>query len=905
MGATGYIIKGHNGGRGGEARKEVVVSAADGTIDVEKVETFDKVDFRIKTTYDGYETISVGSPASGGYFKAAHIKFNEENRRYRLVCILNGGSYTPVAKDFAIYYIKFGWRTGGVNADHWYIEEYSRQGNGAYVSLEQIALNEYNVLIHTPTGYAYANIGILKEDKEPDVTIDHFNNNTIRYTPTGTIIETETPAWKNGALVDANPEDLEIRNGLLQLADRSSTDGLGYVILRPDKTFAEQVVQTNTIYEVRYNFDLGGGSVTIPSNCVLLFAGGSIDNGAVNFNGAYLEGDIRVLTNVEVQGKIGNNSISVIDFGATGDGVTDDTTAFNNSVTACDNVVVPNNTYLIDAEVSINLRTDNTLSLCQGTILKAKTTSNGYYQIINVENCSNVHIEGGSLLGEKDTHTGSSGEHGFGVRIYKGSNVSITGVRMNNFWGDGIYVGARNAQTGDRSENIIIDNVKIHNCRRQGISVVAASDITIKDTEIYQISGTAPQAGIDFEVNYPEYPNLNCVVRNCYIHNNAGPSIVVGRTLDGLVVDGCTIDSFTSSHYGKNIRITNCEILNSLKIGNDTTNYETTHYIENCILNKVTLSNLVNVELRGCSLKGQLITEKNTDVSATNINAEIYDCTFQSPYIDEDYDFLETDSAIDHFLFATGSSAPFNRLYVHGSTFNYRSVAGTRFSYSDVCLVEGCTFKFKEISNVAITSSAYGILDVNTPSLEGTKCSFIGNIFDFSDVASYSPLGLIRPTGETLEIINNNIFTNSSLGTISFRSDTSLKITLKGNFYPKYTSFGRFNNATSIIRNGNTYASSVDGDNLKGTTSNRPTLDAPNAGFQYFDTDLGKPIYWTGSKWVDATGNNPELLKEGTTAQRPTLISTDAGFQYFDTDLGKPIYWTGAKWVDANGNDLQ
>lgn len=36
------------------------------------------------------------------------------------------------------------------------------------------------------------------------------------------------------------------------------------------------------------------------------------------------------------------------------------------------------------------------------------------------------------------------------------------------------------------------------------------------------------------------------------------------------------------------------------------------------------------------------------------------------------------------------------------------------------------------------------------------------------------------------------------------------------------------------------------------TTSNRPTK-VP-IGFQYFDTTLNKPIWWTGSKWVDATG---------------------------------------------------
>lgn len=198
MAATGYQIRNLGGSGGGEEHIYDVVPA-DGTIDVTRTEEGNTTTFGIKTTYDGYETINVGSPYYGGYYKAIHIKFNEENHRYRLVCILNGGSYTPVAKDFAIYYIKFGWKTGGENADHWYIEEYARTGNGSYVTLEQISLSEYNVLIHTPTGYAYANIGILKEDKEENVTIEHFNPNTTRYTPTGTIIQTEVPDWRNGA----------------------------------------------------------------------------------------------------------------------------------------------------------------------------------------------------------------------------------------------------------------------------------------------------------------------------------------------------------------------------------------------------------------------------------------------------------------------------------------------------------------------------------------------------------------------------------------------------------------------------------------------------------------------------------------------------------------------------------
>lgn len=37
----------------------------------------------------------------------------------------------------------------------------------------------------------------------------------------------------------------------------------------------------------------------------------------------------------------------------------------------------------------------------------------------------------------------------------------------------------------------------------------------------------------------------------------------------------------------------------------------------------------------------------------------------------------------------------------------------------------------------------------------------------------------------------------------------------------------------------------------------------------------------------------------GSTKQRPTLIN--AGFQYFDTTLKKPIWWTGTGWVDSIG----
>lgn len=40
--------------------------------------------------------------------------------------------------------------------------------------------------------------------------------------------------------------------------------------------------------------------------------------------------------------------------------------------------------------------------------------------------------------------------------------------------------------------------------------------------------------------------------------------------------------------------------------------------------------------------------------------------------------------------------------------------------------------------------------------------------------------------------------------------------------------------------------------NLNGTTTNRPVSSI--LGQFYFDTSLGKPVWWDGTKFVDATG---------------------------------------------------
>lgn len=64
-------------------------------------------------------------------------------------------------------------------------------------------------------------------------------------------------------------------------------------------------------------------------------------------------------------------------------------------------------------------------------------------------------------------------------------------------------------------------------------------------------------------------------------------------------------------------------------------------------------------------------------------------------------------------------------------------------------------------------------------------------------------------------------------------------------------------------------------------------------------TTIDNDITWEciGSYYGDWAYIQP--LLSGKTTQRPS--NPPVGFRYFDTDLGKPIFWSGTQWVDANG----
>lgn len=124
-----------------------------------------------------------------------------------------------------------------------------------------------------------------------------------------------------GGSVSPDEEDITTNEeGKLQFKDRGNADGMGYVILRKGKALSEQIVNADTIYEVRYDFALDT-DFSMPENCTLRFNGGSLSGAyTLTLNATYIEADDEQIfgDDLSVVGTPANNEGLAEWFGAKG-----------------------------------------------------------------------------------------------------------------------------------------------------------------------------------------------------------------------------------------------------------------------------------------------------------------------------------------------------------------------------------------------------------------------------------------------------------------------------------------------------------------------------------------------------------------------------------------------------------
>lgn len=175
-------------------------------------------------------------------------------------------------------------------------------------------------------------------------------------------------------------------------------------------------------------------------------------------------------------------------------------------------------TYNIQEDILV--KSNSVLEFEEGAVFKKNATSSGIYNVMLLKDSSNVTLINPTIIGDRVTHTGTTGEWGHGITLQGTTNVKIQNAKVRDCWGDGIYIGAT-PQGGTRfCTDTWFDNVVCDNNRRNGLSIVSVKGLNVKNSQFINTNGTDPQAGIDFEPNSPDMFLENIVLDNVYLKNN-------------------------------------------------------------------------------------------------------------------------------------------------------------------------------------------------------------------------------------------------------------------------------------------------------------------------------------------------------------------------------------------------
>ena len=106
----------------------------------------------------------------------------------------------------------------------------------------------------------------------------------------------------------------------------------------------------------------------------------------------------------------------------------------------------------------------------------------------------------------------------------------LKNLTISSSGGDGIYIdGYKDIRF---SENIFIDSIISTNNKRQGISIISAKNVWVKNSVFTKTKGTLPEAGLDIEPDSETDVIINVNFEHCSFTNNNHSGIVIG--LDNL-----------------------------------------------------------------------------------------------------------------------------------------------------------------------------------------------------------------------------------------------------------------------------------------------------------------------------------------------------------------------------------
>lgn len=205
------------------------------------------------------------------------------------------------------------------------------------------------------------------------------------------------------------------------------------------------------------------------------------------------------------------------------DGSIDYTSAIQKVLNDYNYVVFPDFPLLLN-DAGLKVKSNSVLEFRENSLLILKGSNKDTYNIIEIHDVENVQILNVKIKGDRETHIGKNGEHGMGIGIRSAKNIKIVNARIEDCWGDGIYIGRLNKY--DKlgmfipSENVKVQNTYLNRNRRNALTLTAGKNISIDGLEANSTQGTFPMAGIDIEPNSNKDYLEGIVFNNISTNNN-------------------------------------------------------------------------------------------------------------------------------------------------------------------------------------------------------------------------------------------------------------------------------------------------------------------------------------------------------------------------------------------------
>lgn len=625
-------------------------------------------------------------------------------------------------------------------------------------------------------------------------------------------------------------------------------------VLRKNILTQDMISESNTVYKIRYDFDLNGEEINIKDKCVLSFVGGSLSNGTINLQNNTIEAPKYKIFDL---GIIVKNSSSIQTafpewYGAEGDGVSDDFQAFSKIFDAFDTISLSNKNYVIDCSIKEKVFYIEKYIHIKGdinTIVSFKNIADNSH-IFHFD--KNLFIEDVKFTNAEKNMKGICFHH---LRTY--------GSEDKKYWGvsSGMNLQRCKFEYFDIAVKAVSYSNRFNLCEVEHCNIGFYSSGSIIDDKHTTITNN------HFIQCDASYNKIGVHVDNCVysVFDNC-TSDLNGLSYD--INEGDTIDfiSCGMEYNDKLLRLKRCTTINFIGAW---MLIKREGVLADFNKDYISLTNSDSIKFEGCKFKFSGTFDNDTEDSIPIIFS-----------INGFYDWKKAAIIIDNTYVSN---------YYKGVSLLFDSTSKNRVL---VLSNKGHTIANSKAELPIVDDSMSNVTGIEAYNLRSCQKNYFFR-GQWRDCLGRTPVDI--PFGVAASRPNYLQTVDSPYNTdFGYRY---YDIEVKG---PIYWVSDAWRDVLGV--------EITDTINLRtGISEKRKALSMPrnkSYGYLFYDYTLNKYVIWDGQKWVDMNGIDADVNKKGTSGQRPTLSSTDEGFQYYDTTLKKYIVWNGTEWTNMDGITL-